>query len=446
MPYNTKAIKRDINNNPVPQVFDVPGDDFAPLTGDSLGGGRFGADSITWGKTEGGVYIPVRVSADGKPQVTDTDVIERLGNIADAAVTSPGASAAAIALLKGLLKQLQGDGSGSAPVTVGSSALPAGASTAVKQDTIIGYIDGLEAALGTTGDTDTLNTVIGRLKKLVALLPTSLTASGNLKAALQEALPAGTNNIGSVNVAQASTLESRLGEVQATPTANTVLARLKSLEGYVDGLEGALGTTGDAEAVGNGSLIAVVKRLRTVLGEVQTDPTANTVLARLKSLEGYVDGVEAALGATTQAEAIGDGSIIQILKRIRTLIGQEIVTLGAAIGATGVLMAGSDGVNARAVRTKEDGTQLIELTGSNAELASVQDAQAATTVQAYNRAADAAEIGVYVESGEVRVRTDGIAATATTGIPLSEGFYEFYKVAAISVYFVENSTITVVSR
>ena len=127
-------------------------------------------------------------------------------------------------------------------------------------------------------------------------------------------------------------LEAALGEVQATPTTYTVLARLKDLSDR--------------------------------LGEVSSTPTANTMLARLKTLEGYLDGVEAALGTQTDAEATGNGSLIAIVKRLRTLVGQGIVTLGSAIGTTGLLMAGSDGTNARAIKTTSDGTLLTQLTGS----------------------------------------------------------------------------------
>ena len=88
----------------------------------------------------------------------------------------------------------------------------------------------------------------------------------------------------------------------------------------------------------------------------------------------------------------------------------------------------------------------VKVTGSKAEQASAQDTQVATTVVAYARAAGATEIGIFVESGSVRIRTDGTAATATTGVPLGDGFVEFFAVASVSVYYVENSIITVVSR
>lgn len=71
--------------------------------------------------------------------------------------------------------------------------------------------DGADVALGFTADaavdTDTTGTISGKLRGLVKLtvnllsrIPAALTASGNFKTAIQEALPAGTNNIGDVDV------------------------------------------------------------------------------------------------------------------------------------------------------------------------------------------------------------------------------------------------------
>lgn len=93
-----------------------------------------------------------------------------------------------------------------------------------------------------------------------------------------------------------------------------------------------------------------------------------------------------------------------------------------------------------------DKANSFDVIGSVAEKASAKHTQVITTVSTYNRAALATQIEVYVESGSVRVRTDGVAATATTGEPLTEGFMGAWAVASISVYYVEQSTITVVSR
>lgn len=93
-------------------------------------------------------------------------------------------------------------------VDVASSALPTGASTSAKQDTIIGHVDGLETLTGAVDETapatDTANSGLnGRLQRIaqrltsfIALVPSALTAGGNFKVAVQEALPAGSNAIG----------------------------------------------------------------------------------------------------------------------------------------------------------------------------------------------------------------------------------------------------------
>ena len=93
-----------------------------------------------------------------------------------------------------------------------------------------------------------------------------------------------------------------------------------------------------------------------------------------------------------------------------------------------------------------DNPGVVTLSGSSSEIASAQDTQAATTVQAYNRAGGASQIEVYVETGYVRVRTDGQPCTGTTGEPVAAGFGAAWRAASISVFFVQESIITVVSR
>ena len=51
----------------------------------------------------------------------------------------------------------------------------------------------------------------------------------------------------------------------------------------------------------------------------------------------------------------------------------------------------------------------VALTGSNVEVSSAQDTQIATTAKEYLKAAGASQLEVYVESGYIRVRTDGQA-------------------------------------
>lgn len=73
---------------------------------------------------------------------------------------------------------------------VDSSALPTGASTSAKQDTIIGHVDGIETLLGTM-DTDT-----GAIATSSASIDGKITACNTGAVTISAALPAGTNAIG----------------------------------------------------------------------------------------------------------------------------------------------------------------------------------------------------------------------------------------------------------
>jgi hypothetical protein len=88
----------------------------------------------------------------------------------------------------------------------------------------------------------------------------------------------------------------------------------------------------------------------------------------------------------------------------------------------------------------------VQLAGSIAEKASAQDTQPATTVQAYVKPEGASKIECYCETGYVRVRTDGQPCTSTTGEPLAAGFGSGWNVDSISVFYVQESVVTVVSR
>ena len=80
------------------------------------------------------------------------------------------------------------------------------------------------------------------------------------------------------------------------------------------------------------------------------------------------------------------------------------------------------------------------------EIASAQETEVITTVETYARAVGANQIEIYCESGYIRVRTDGVACTSTTGEPLAAGFGGAWCVPSVSVYYVQESVITVVSR
>lgn len=140
----------------------------------------------------------------------------------------------------------------------------------------------------------------------------------------------------------------------------------------------------------------------TLIGEVQATPTANTLLARVKNL---LTGIVLAAGSNV----IGKVGIDQTIP-----------------GTTNKVVA--------------------ELSGSKAEQASAQDTQIATTAKTYTKTAGATQMEVYCETGYIRVRTDGEACTSITGEPIAAGFGSGWQVDSISVYYIQESVITVVSR
>ncbi len=141
MPYNTKPIKTDGRGKPIPQYFNSVIDDYEALQG------RNGANRVEIYGPDGnpisvvGSKMAVRAteletalsnletalseidtalnSLNGKDFSTAENqgtISTLLGTLTAAAVTDPTVAAAVIALLKGLLAQLQGSGPGAAPV------------------------------------------------------------------------------------------------------------------------------------------------------------------------------------------------------------------------------------------------------------------------------------------------------------------------------------------
>jgi hypothetical protein len=114
--------------------------------------------------------------------------------------------------------------------------------------------------------------------------------------------------------------------------------------------------------------------------------------------------------------------------------------------STAVATAATEATLAQIKTALTDGTLKAQLSGSLVEKASAQHTEVATTVKTYTRAAGASRMDVFVESGRVRIRTDGEPCTAITGEPLGEGFGAAWTAPSISVLFVDDAVITVVSR
>jgi len=94
--YNTKNIIRDASGAPVPQFYNPTSDAYQPLTGVDLGGGRYGYDNLAWGKTAGGLYVPLKVANDGTVLTQLTGSYAKGGTDVPIAASRSGALAAGV--------------------------------------------------------------------------------------------------------------------------------------------------------------------------------------------------------------------------------------------------------------------------------------------------------------------------------------------------------------
>jgi hypothetical protein len=166
---------------------------------------------------------------------------------------------------------------------------------------VVTVADGADVAQGSTTDLSSFNTVIGLLKAVKALLTGTLSVGTH----------AVTDGGGSLTV-DGSIAVSNLPATQAVSAAALPLPAGASTETTLAAVSTATGALADAESgAGNGSVIALLKRARTLLGDISSD-----------------------LGVPSDVEATANGSLIAVLKRVRTLLSGG---LPAALGASGGL-------------------------------------------------------------------------------------------------------------
>lgn len=139
-------------------------------------GTNIASDEVTYSGDTAKLGIVRLVHVDGSE---GAKTVKELVRLEDAAHTSgdPGIptltvrqdTAAALAGTDADYQPLITDGSGRLHVNVGTSALPSGAATSAKQDTIIGHLDGVEGLLTTIdGDTGNISTKIDTIAGAVS--------------------------------------------------------------------------------------------------------------------------------------------------------------------------------------------------------------------------------------------------------------------------------------
>jgi hypothetical protein len=130
MAYNTKAILTDVNQKPIPQFYDAVNDVYRQLTGQTLGGNNYGSNTVSWGKTAGGIFAPVAVNDSGHVQ----------SDILSSALPSGAATQATLAEV---LAKLSDDPATQTTLAAILAKIIAAPATEAKQDALIGHVDGI---------------------------------------------------------------------------------------------------------------------------------------------------------------------------------------------------------------------------------------------------------------------------------------------------------------
>lgn len=171
-------------------------------------------------------------------------------------------------------------------ISAASLPLPNNAATSTKQDTIIGHLDGLE----------------GLLSNPLAVVGTFYPATQPVSIDVLPALATGSNVIGSISNTEFTVTQS--GDWEVTTDLSTLTELLPTSLG-VKTSANSLAVTLASDGVASG--------ISTQIGEVQTTPTNNTILGRLKNIvDALVFGQKTktnSLSITPASDAIFYGSL-----------------------------------------------------------------------------------------------------------------------------------------
>jgi hypothetical protein len=233
----------------------------------------------------------------------------------DAAVTDPTASGSVIALLKGVIHQLETSIQVNAGTNLNTSALA------------------LETGGNLAAAKADLDTIAGAV------------SGGHVQATIATALPAGTNVIGhtivdSGTITTVSTVTAVTAITNALPAGTNVI-------GHVIVDSGTITTVSAVTAITN-ALPAGTNVIGHVIVDSGTVTTVSTVTA--------VTTVSTVAAVTTVSTVTTVGAVTSITNPV-TVVGDA--ANGAAVAGNPVLVAGSDGTDARTLTTDALGNQMV---------------------------------------------------------------------------------------
>jgi len=295
--YNTKKIKRDVDGNPVPQIYNPATEEYEVLQGGS-------------GASRHMLYSPDGVPVDttgNKLGVRDDEVAQALAALLTQLDTTG---------VKKIIDALPAGNNKIGKVDVEASALPAGAATEAKQ---MALQNALNALIGEVQANPTANTILGRMKSLESKIDT-----------LDEVI------------------DSILAKIIASPATE---AKQDTLISHVDGVEAALATLltkAGFDAKADISLTALRDALRGTGSKTLTD-LANALVplataAKQDTLAGLVStaanqtalqNLIGSLAAAAVTDPTASAALIQLLKGLLKQLQ------GAGTGAAPVQLTGS---------------------------------------------------------------------------------------------------------
>lgn len=189
-----------------------------------------------------------------------------------------------------------------------------------------------------------LQRIAQRITSFIALIPAALTGSGNFKVAVQEALPAGTNNIGDVDIASIAAGDNNIGNVDVVTLPNVTLAAGTNTNEVVGD------AAHDAAVAGNPVLIGVEARSSegtavSAAGDVtrlMADLVGKLIVLPYANPENFVSGaITTAMTGTTStsliaAPAVGlRNYITQItVSNAHATVGTDIIIQDGSAGTT----------------------------------------------------------------------------------------------------------------
>lgn len=305
-------------------------------------------------------------------------------------------------------RALKTDASGELQVDVLSSALPSGASTLAEQQTQTTSLQLLDDTVATTGSAVPLKgfAVSGSDGTDARLLKTD--SNGELQVdVLSSALPTGaaTSALQLTGNTSLSSIDGKLRSFDLDSGAGTENVQGVSLRKSASGGSVELGTSSDPVRTDPTGITA--QPVTDNGGSLTVDGTVAATQSGTWNITNVTGTISLPTGASTLAEQQSQTTSLQLLD-------DTVATSGAAITAKGFAAVGTDGTNARILKTDASGELQIDVLSSALPSGAATSANQTNKAQ-YTRLTDGTDDALVTAAGELNV-----IATAQPGVDIGD--------------------------